>query len=70
MTSSPGNWNILGFLPFIFNLAFAAQTAEIEEFMFQNVAYRPTVYITGICFIQCLAVKYAYLKKDNRVLTE
>ena len=22
--------------------------AQIEEFMFQNVAYRPTVYITGI----------------------
>ena len=25
----------------------AAQTAETEEFMFQNVAYRPTVYRTG-----------------------
>ena len=26
----------------------AAQTAQTEEFMFQNVAYRPTVYRTGI----------------------
>ena len=25
----------------------SAQTAETEEFMFQNVAYRPTVYKTG-----------------------
>ena len=25
----------------------AAQTAQTEEFMFQNVAYRPTVYRTG-----------------------
>ena len=26
------------------------QTAQTEEFMFQNVAYRPTVYRTGeIC---------------------
>jgi hypothetical protein len=24
------------------------KTALTEEFMFQNVAYRPTVYITGI----------------------
>ena len=26
----------------------AAQTAQTEEFMFQNVAYRPTVYKTGV----------------------
>ena len=26
--------------------AWAAQTAQTEEFMFQNVAYRPTVYKT------------------------
>ena len=26
----------------------AAQTAQTEEFMFQNVAYRPTVYRTGV----------------------
>ena len=25
----------------------AAQTAQTEEFMFQNVVYRPTVYKTG-----------------------
>ena len=25
-----------------------AQTAQTEEFMFQNVAYRPTVYKTGV----------------------
>ena len=28
--------------------AWAAQTAQTEEFMFQNVAYRPTVYKTGV----------------------
>ena len=28
-------------------LPWAAQTAQTEEFMFQIVAYRPTVYITG-----------------------
>ena len=27
--------------------AWAAKTAQTEEFMFQNVAYRPTVYRTG-----------------------
>ena len=28
-------------------LLWAAQTAQTEEFMFQNVAYRPAVYRTG-----------------------
>ena len=28
-----------------------ASTAQIEEFMFQNVAYRPTVYRTGDPFL-------------------
>ena len=28
-------------------LPWAAQTAQTEEFKFQNVAYRPTVYKTG-----------------------
>ena len=28
-------------------LPIADQTAQTEEFMFQNVAYRPTVYRTG-----------------------
>ena len=34
--------------PLFFSLLpWAAQTAQTEEFMFQNVAYRPTVYRTG-----------------------
>ena len=28
-------------------MPWTALTAQIEEFMFQNVAYRPTVYKTG-----------------------
>ena len=32
-------------------LPWAAQTAQTEEFMFQNVAYRPTVYKTGTATI-------------------
>ena len=31
-----------------FLTALTAQTATTEEFMFQNVAYRPTVYRTGV----------------------
>ena len=34
--------------PLFFLTVWAAQTAQTEEFMFQNVAYRPTVYITGV----------------------
>ena len=30
-----------------FFLPIAAKMAQTEEFMFQNVAYRPTVYKTG-----------------------
>ena len=33
---------------FFFLLAWAAYTAQPEEFMFQNVAYRPTVHETGV----------------------
>ena len=33
---------------FFFLTAWAAKTAQTEEFIFQNVAYRPTVYRTGI----------------------
>ena len=33
---------------FFFLTILSAQTAQTEEFMFQNVAYRPTVYRTGI----------------------
>ena len=29
-------------------LPWAAQTAQTEEFMFQNVAYKPTEYKTGM----------------------
>jgi len=32
---------------FFFLTASTAQMAQTEEFMFQNVAYRPTVYRTG-----------------------
>ena len=32
---------------FSFLTAWAAQTAQREEFMFQNAAYRPTIYKTG-----------------------
>ena len=34
--------------PLFFLTARAAQTAQTEEFMFQNVVYRPTVYRTGM----------------------
>jgi len=34
--------------PLLFLTAWAAQTAQTEEFMFQNVAYRKTVYRTGV----------------------
>ena len=33
--------------PLFFLSASTAQMAQTEEFMFQNVAYRPTVYRTG-----------------------
>ena len=38
-------------------LPWAAQTAQTEEFMFQIVAYRPTVYRTG--------VKKLFLEKEK-----
>jgi hypothetical protein len=45
-----GSWNSI--LNPIYNTAAlpgqTTKTALTEEFMFQNVAYRPTVYITGI----------------------
>ena len=34
--------------PLFFLTASTAQMAQTEEFMFQNVAYRPTVYRTGV----------------------
>ena len=33
--------------PLFFLTASSAQMAQTEEFMFQNLAYRPTVYRTG-----------------------
>ena len=33
---------------FFFHTAWAAQTAQTEEFILQNVAYRPSVYRTGV----------------------
>jgi hypothetical protein len=33
---------------YFFLTASTAQMAQTEEFMFQNVAYRPTVYRTGL----------------------
>ena len=33
---------------FFFLTASTAQMAQTEEFMFQNVAYRPAVYRTGV----------------------
>ena len=32
----------------IFFLTWASQKAQTEEFMFQNVVYRPTLYRTGL----------------------
>ena len=32
----------------LFLTALTAKTAQTEEFIFQNVAYRPTVYGTGV----------------------
>jgi hypothetical protein len=36
----------------IFKHTNAAKTAQTEEFMFQNVAYRPTVYKTGVFIME------------------
>ena len=37
---------------FFFLTASTVQIAQTEEFMFQNVAYRPTVYRTGDLFFK------------------
>ena len=34
--------------PLFFLIALTAQTTQTEEFLFQNVAYRLTVYRTGV----------------------
>ena len=54
------NWGINSFsnplvetqIHFYFLNAWAAQTAQTEEFLFPNVAYRPTVYRTEDASIQ------------------
>ena len=46
---------------FFFLLPWAAQTAQTEEFMFQIVAYRPTVFSTGVCVLN---------KKEDSILLE
>jgi hypothetical protein len=40
--------------PLFFLTAWAAQTTQTEEFMLQNVAYRTTVYRTGVRTFHCL----------------
>ena len=45
--------------PLFFLTAQTAQTAQTEEFMLQNVAYRPTVYRTGsISYLVCTDRKF------------
>ena len=43
---------------FFFLTASTAQMAQTEEFMFQNVAYGPTVYKTGVQVGGKLSVKF------------
>ena len=45
---------------FFFLTARAAQTAQTEEFMFQIVAYRPTVYRTGVLPVNVLYPTYIF----------
>ena len=60
----------MGF-PLLLNLPTAAlpgqttKTALTEEFMFQNVAYRPTVYITGSFTTNVIITIYL----DNSIVT-
>ena len=46
---------------FFFLTVWAAQTAQTDEFMFQNAAYRPTVYRTGVA--DCQLEKWKCKKK-------
>ena len=43
----PSNVAQINSNPFFFLTNLTAKTAQTEEFMLQNVAYRPTVYRTG-----------------------
>ena len=49
--------------PLFFLTAWAAQTAQTEEFMFQNVAYRLIVYRTGAVVDFCWVFLQANLVK-------
>ena len=42
--------------------------AQTEEFMFQNVAYRPTVYRTGPCTSSCPPDQTTDFKTSNPIL--
>ena len=57
--------------PLFFITAWAAQTAQTEEFMFQNVAYRPTVYKTGMCTSENMwkRIIYRLLKLGINLIT-
>ena len=46
---------------YFFFIPWAAQTAQTEEFMFQNVAYRPAVYRTGV-----LPIRLSWRKSKNK----
>ena len=52
--------------PLFFLNASTAQMAQTEEFMFQNMAYRPIVYKTGglkqVFKVTCLAQMFTILK--------
>ena len=54
---------------FFFLTALTAQTAETEEFMFQNVAYWPTVYRTGLWWVgqRCFCRLSFYLEKEFNI---
>ena len=49
------------------NSPIAAKMAQIEEFMFQNVAYRPTVYITGTKMNNCDYAWFVSTPQLNKV---
>ena len=57
--------------PLFFLTAWATQTAQTEEFMLQNVAYRPTVYKTGILLFDSSSwntvVSNVHRKADTKI---
>ena len=50
---------------FFFLTASSAQMAQTEEFMFQNLAYRPTVYRTGVISWNQIYRKYKSSFRNN-----